>query len=70
MTPDQERITRELIEYIEEHVKRNAAKVPEHWNGIELRNWIAVIAGTRLVYTMERTRAKAFKNDLLIHNLD
>lgn len=44
-------------------------KVPENWDGIELRNWFADAAISGYRYEMPRKRAKEYKNDVIVHNL-
>jgi len=45
-------------------------RVPEEWNGIELRQWLAdAFADGVSPHMMTRTRKRAYRNDVTIHNL-
>ncbi len=47
-----------------------AGKVPEHWNGIELRQLIADRhTSSSSQHLLSQARKKSYENDVLIHNL-
>jgi hypothetical protein len=67
---EQRRFIRELIGNVKKEVIANVPKMPEYWNGIELRQYIAdkfhdcIITGT-----MDRARLKDYNNTIATTNL-
>lgn len=62
----------DILDSIKETIveKINSKKVPEHWNGVQLRQYIADIVKEQVLYIpMERKAMKEYENDCLINNL-
>lgn len=66
---DQERVINELLENHRKYLMCQLPKVPEHWDGIELRNWYVESATVQFYHDMGPTRTKDFENDIAVHNL-
>ena len=72
---DKRRFIRELIGSVKKTVLANVDKMPEEWDGIELREYVAdkftesrsTISGLGRSY-MKR-RAKDYRNEVLVRNL-
>ena len=60
----------DLIDSVKENMLKDlSAKVPEQWDGIELRSWIACRFERAVIGQMSRSRMRAFNNDLTVLNL-
>lgn len=47
------------------------SKMPEDWDGIEIREFLADTVSTKFNYRpMERSRKRAYANAVLVNNLD
>lgn len=75
---EQRRFVRGLIRNVEKDLLENIDRVPDHWDGHELRRWIAdrfdAAAFTigphgKTRHGDDRARAKAYRNDVIVHNL-
>lgn len=66
----QRRFIRELIRNVKKDVIANVPKMPEYWDGIELRQYIAD-KFTDCVFksTMDRTRRRDYNNIVATKNL-
>lgn len=66
----QRRIVRELCATMRKRMLENINKTPEQWNGRELRQWFADIAGEDINYLkMDRARMREYQNERLTRNL-
>lgn len=59
----------ELIETVKKTVLENVDKMPEEWDGFELREYIAYKFKEAAFYKMPTKRTKAYKNAILVNNL-
>lgn len=66
---DQHLIATEILDSLRETIMANIDRVPNEWDGIELRQWIADTALDRYAHKMDRTRAKAYHNTRIVENL-
>lgn len=66
---DQIRIVEEICDGLRNEAMESAKKIPSHWNGFELRQWIADLAREKWVFKMERHRLKEYENDRAVLNL-
>lgn len=73
MTPHQQRqFVRELINTVEREIADKIASgaIPEEWDGVELRQYLAdKFAGCIIKGIMRRARTRAYRNTVLINNL-
>jgi len=66
----QHRIIEELCDTIRQRMLDNAHKLPEAWDGLELRQWFADIAADDINYKkMDRHRMRDYRNERLVRNL-
>jgi hypothetical protein len=49
---------------------RKADELPEDWDGHEIRRWIGDLYQGGWVMKMTHAREKAYKNEVLVRNLD
>jgi len=68
---DQRRLASDLITALRETVNRRLKKVPEEWDGIELREWISDLAKENMVWkdSMTRGRKMCYRNTRLVKNI-
>ena len=67
---DQRRIIRELCNNLKASMRADSGRIPENWDGIELRQWLAERADQDFNYrNLSRARKRSYNNDRLIHNL-
>jgi hypothetical protein len=67
---EQRRFIRELIGNVKKEVIANVPKMPQDWNGIELRQYIANrFAACVICGTMSRDRLKEYHNTVAVNNL-
>ena len=67
---EQRRFIRELIGNVKGEIIANVPKMPEYWNGIELRQYIAdKFHDTIISGTMNRARLKDYHNTIATMNL-
>ncbi len=63
----------ELIDSVRSDIHADAAKVPENWDGHELRRWIADrferSANMGTVMRPRSRRLRDYKNEILVRNL-
>lgn len=52
-------------------INDNIHKMPESWNGIELRQYICDTVKEKLIWNdlMDKKRRKNYKNDVIVNNL-
>jgi len=68
---DQRRLANDLITALRETVNRRFKKIPEEWDGIELREWISDLAKENMVWgdSMSRGRKMCYRNTRLVKNI-
>jgi hypothetical protein len=77
---DQKRLVKTLIRSVEKALQDtlNSGRVPENWDGIELRQWVAEafakegttnVKATNYFPLLTGKRLKGFKNDIVVNNL-
>lgn len=60
----------ELTEDVKRSLLKNIERVPEDWDGIELRQWIAdSFADAAPARVMDRSRRRRYHNEVLTRNL-
>lgn len=61
---EQRQIANEILDGLRNSVREalDNGKVPEEWDGIEIRQWIADLAQEKYAYNMDRKRARAYRN--------
>lgn len=72
MTIDEkEKFISDLTTAIKDQLLRNVHRVPESWDGFELRQWIAdtTVYEVGEAIQTDRKRFKNYKNDVLINGL-
>lgn len=65
----QKEFIQELCNHVRDGLLRKAEKVPETWDGRELRRWIALQFGNAVIGEMTRTEVKNFNNELIVRCL-
>jgi hypothetical protein len=66
---DQKRIVRELLAGLRESLLADLHKVPETWDGIELRQWVADRARAQTSKTLKGKRHTEYLADCAVRNL-
>lgn len=68
---DQRRIARELLKSITAELMAKLPKIPEEWDGIEIRQWIADTFARERTLDRGRNkhRSRAYHNAVLTNNL-
>jgi len=67
---DQRRIIRELCNNLKASMRVDSGRIPENWDGIELRQWLADRVQENVNYRrMDGARLRDYKNDCLSLNL-
>lgn len=67
---NQSRILGEILENAAELLFEDLEKIPEEWDGIELRQWVADRIREDFAYKpMERKRKKNYKNERIVRNI-
>lgn len=70
MTHGQQRqFMNELIENVKQGLLRDTNRIPQEWDGYELRRWIAHRFQNAIIGEMSGKRLKAYKYTLLAKNL-
>ncbi len=67
---DQKRIVKELLGSLAELVLAKLPRIPEDWDGHELRQWIADVFTANFVHALAPGRKREYKNTVLVYNLD
>jgi len=69
-TKEKKIFIRELTKNVQKEILKNISKMPEDWDGVELRWYIAYRFG-QVVFggTSSKQRRKAFCNTILVNNL-
>jgi hypothetical protein len=61
----------ELCDTLRDTLLERVARMPDEWDGIEIRQLMVDLAETQFVYVkMSPARKKAYKNTVLVNNLD
>jgi hypothetical protein len=67
---EQRRIAQEIIKGFTESLLNAVEKMPEDWNGFEIRQLAADIANHHINYRpMERKRLREYNNECLVRNI-
>lgn len=69
---EKKKFIRELVGAVRDRLLDRVGDVPEEWDGIELRQWIADTFAQQaysLTMRQDRKRLKAFRNECLVRNL-
>jgi hypothetical protein len=66
---DKRRFIEELIGNVQRDVLSKVDRVPEDWDGIELRQWIADHFTSAVYSPSSPARMKAYRNEVLVRNL-
>jgi hypothetical protein len=64
----QRQFVTDLCDNLRSDLLESVNKVPENWDGHELREWVADTAG-QFKGGMIRTRKREYKKDILVNNL-
>ena len=71
--PEKSAFVHDLIDSVRAELLRDIAaeKIPEHWDGIELREWIAERFARSMAAMLrkDKRRMRAYRNEVLIRNL-
>lgn len=65
---DQERIIREMLSGLEKKMIEALPKIPEDWDGLELRHFLNYMTNEYVV-PLDKKRLKNFKNVCIVNNL-
>ncbi len=67
---DQRRLANDLLDGLRRTVNENMKKVPDHWDGIELRHWISELAHENIAYKpMTHGRKLCYTNTRIVENI-
>jgi len=67
---EQRKLANALLKGLRQSMNEKFNRVPENWDGHELRHWIKDLASEDLAYLkLPRQRGIEYRNDRLIHNL-
>jgi hypothetical protein len=67
---DQKKIVISMCDSLKEYLLERLDKVPEDWDGHELRYWFAARAHSEFRYrNMSRGRVREYNNTILVRNL-
>lgn len=66
---EQAKFLEELFETTQSEIKSKLSRVPEHWTGIELRQWFSEIAARTTSTNFRGKRKDEYDNDVIINNL-
>jgi hypothetical protein len=66
---EQKKYIEDCLESQRRYLMERIARVPENWDGIELRNWFVDAAVDGYRFKMDRKRAKDYRNDIIVNNL-
>lgn len=66
---EKKRFLRELTKNVLDEMLDDMRKVPDEWDGIELRAWLAARFGRAAYVKMNRARKRNFDNTLATENL-
>lgn len=65
----QEEYVRSLCQQQQKYMLERLPRVPENWDGIELRNWFVRVAEEGYKFKMDRRRTADFNNTIIVQNL-
>lgn len=61
----------DITENLRNTLLEQVPKMPEEWDGIEIRQLLADLATSKFNYQpMNRSRKRAYKNTIMVNNLD
>lgn len=63
------RFVRQLVASVERDVLEAIDKMPDDWDGFELRQYLADKFADAAYTRMDRKRAASFKNEVIVRNL-
>jgi hypothetical protein len=68
---EKEQLLKDFIGNVQKSLLEKMDRVPEEWDGHELREWIGETFYSERTQAMARDRArlKSYKNDVLVNNL-
>jgi len=67
---EKKKLIRTLVASVKTDALAAVAKMPEDWDGIELREYLAdKFAECRFRGTMDKRRTKRYRNEVLVRNL-
>lgn len=66
---EQKQFIHDLISAVEGEMMDSLPRIPEHWEGIELRNWIADRFSRQVWRNWSKAEQKDYENDKLTLNL-
>jgi len=71
MTKKQQReIANDLLTGLRKYMRRRISKIPEEWDGIEIRQWITDMAAENIAHgDMSRQRKADYNNFRVVNNL-
>jgi hypothetical protein len=71
--PARKRFIRELIRNVQKTLIDNSSKMPEGWNGIEIRQYVADKFAEQTINNRDdadmRRRFKDYRNEVIVRNL-
>lgn len=66
---DQKRIITELCDYMKTYLLARADRIPEEWDGLELREWFSQQAHYEAAGRLTGTRLRECRNEIIVRNL-
>ena len=66
---DKKRFIDELISDVRETVQSKVVAMPEEWDGVEIRQYLADKFAQAAYMKMDRKRKQAYRNTVLVENL-
>ena len=67
---DQRRIIREMSNSLKQYMLANSDRIPENWDGHEIRQWFSELADEQYRYrNLDRARLRAYRNDRAVQNI-
>jgi len=65
---EQKRIAREILQGLSQTVHGELSKIPEDWNGYQLRAWIRDLMTERYVHELQGRLKREYENTRLVGN--
>jgi len=70
MTKDrQKEFIEEVCAGLREHALKQLPRIPENWDGHELRQWLSDTLRERWVMKLSRSQMRSYNNDRIVENL-
>jgi hypothetical protein len=66
---EQKQFINDMLVTLEESIIKNIDRIPEEWDGRELRQYLVDKAEELNYMPMDRQRKKDYANDIMIYNL-